>query len=296
MRRIAWLLLATACASASEPGELAIAEPEAALADAEPRVPSAARELVAHPSDDPCAAPHPSGRVAELCEASRFDESCVGLVCARTRSRDALECMLEDGVDTETFVALSRSDNPVTRVYAREALLRRDAMTTELIIEGLTDAGVVEHGYGCIRDMFSAAEPAFVALLQRDDDALLRAFIGSSTGRAMLLDGYTFTRTSVLRATLSLADQPHRSETLRASVRALAVEAADHLPASWDPATRVMHLTPMPPADALADWTRAHGCTPKVEHRERVDAAKERERLLQIERELRAVNDRARAE
>ncbi|MFO0632104.1 MAG: hypothetical protein U0168_04560 [Nannocystaceae bacterium] len=143
--------------------------------------------------------------MATLCAASSFDGDCVKLRARAPKSRTALECAV-DAEDVATFAALSRAENPVTRVYAREALLRRGAMTMDVILDGLTDPAIVEHRSGCVVDSLAAAEPAFVALLLRDGpeaDAWLAGFLESDIARRMFRNPWSYTYSRLLRPVLS---------------------------------------------------------------------------------------------
>lgn len=269
------LAVSAACASAVEP-RMAV-DPEHVA-----RRPATA---------DPCNAADLSGAMATLCVASSFDGDCVGFACARTESRTALECAV-DAEDVATFAALSRAENPVTRVYAREALLRRGAMTMDVILDGLTDPAIVEHRSGCVVDSLAAAEPAFVALLLRDGpeaDAWLAGFLESDIARRMLRNPWSYTYSRLLRPVLSLGTQSHRSAALRAVVSEIAVEADAALPRDWQPSVRAEALTPMPPTEVLTWWTRDHGCSSSLRARaSKLLEAAETARLLQLERELAA--------
>lgn len=135
---------------------------------------------------DPCN--EARGHVAALCEADSVDGDCVGFACIRTTARTALECLLEGDHPTEAFEALSRASNPVTRVYAREALLRRNAMTLALVREGIADFAVVPAASGCIGWTIIAAEPAVVGLQRRrgeEADALRAELLETSQGREL---------------------------------------------------------------------------------------------------------------
>jgi hypothetical protein len=122
------------------------------------------------PARDPC--DHATGHVAALCSAESFDEDCVGFSCARTASRTAVECLLERGFPTQEFVALTRAQNPVTRTYARSALLRRGALDEALLDEALADDAIVEVRGGCYVDRLANDEVAIAARrLPRADGA-----------------------------------------------------------------------------------------------------------------------------
>lgn len=296
------IVLACGCASApsrdvpTAPEHASIFAPAVVVPDAAVE-PGPRRGSTARPRRpvDPCEAPHRSRWHALLCSASAYDDDCVGIACARTDSRAALECAIDGGATVEDFTALSRAANPVTRVYAREALLRLDAMTPSLILEGLTDAAIVERRGGCIVDSVAAAEPALVALLQREGpevDAWLVALLESEIGRRMLREPLADASAPSLRAVLHLATQPGRSAALRALVGEIADARARSLPAGWSEWAPQDELTAAPAAVLLRQWTRDMGCAwpPRA-----LDPALERaaeqaqtERLLELERALAA--------
>jgi hypothetical protein len=112
--------------------------------------------------------PHRSD-VRELCNAESYDETCVGYSCERTRSRDALECMLANDIDDGVLRRLAFMRNPVTRAYAREGLTRREAWTIPLIEAALTDTEQVEHAGGCQVDRLMLAETAILAAILHPD-------------------------------------------------------------------------------------------------------------------------------
>lgn len=241
------------------------------------------------PSDDPCADPVGLQRRA-LCGADSHDGGCVGFACERTRSRTAIECMLERGDPDASFVALSRAENPATRMYAREALLRRDAMTLALIAEGLTDPATVTTESGCIVDRAALTEPAFVALLQRhgaEADALLAGFLGSTLGRELLFE--TGGSPMLDLAWFAVRD-PERGASVRAMRAVLEHELAVRLESQTEPGRLTRIPEPLDPAEALSRWTHAYGCDPARPPGTATAAeeAAEVERLLLLERELAA--------
>lgn len=227
-----------------------------------------------------------------LCTATSHDDHCVGFDCERTEPRTALECLLEHGEPDATFVALSRAGNPATRLYAREALLRRDAMTLALVAEGLTDDGVATTGSGCIMNRAALTEPAFVALMQlhgAQADALLAGFLDSTLGHALLFE-HRGDRVPALQLALFAVRDPRRSASVRALRRGLEREMAERLEPEW-PRDRVEAFREsFDPATARARWTAAHGCDPRRPRAIANEAqeAAETARLLQLERDLAA--------
>lgn len=173
------------------------------------------------------------------------------------------------------------------RGATRQRARRRNIATHTAVVIAVRRFALLVLATACA----SASDPGELATdepdvrVQGTDPRVPWAFIASSLGREILLHGYGATRAAVLRATLALAEQPHRSDELRASVRALADEAARGMPSRWEPAARTWHLTPMPPRRCARDVDarpRRH-CTARTA---RTNEAAERERLLQIEREL----------
>lgn len=169
MRRIPFVLaLLLGCTGIHAADELEIEDPEPAPHGTF-AVPHAVADAHAT-SDDPCAGA--TGHVAALCTAEGFDEGCVGLSCGRTESRTAVECLLEEGFPDDEFVALTRARNPVTRAYARSALLRRGALDDALIEEASADDAMVTTRGGCFVDRVRANEVAKAARIPpRDADA-----------------------------------------------------------------------------------------------------------------------------
>ncbi|MBP7286893.1 MAG: hypothetical protein KBB21_09775 [Nannocystaceae bacterium] len=248
-------------------------------------------ERARHGDADPCAG-EVEPQLRALCTATSHDDHCVGFDCVRTEPRTALECLLEHGEPDATFVALSRAGNPATRLYAREALLRRDAMTLGLVAEGLTDDGVATTESACIRNRAALTEPAFVALLQlhgAQADALLAGFLDSTLGHALLFE-HRGDRVPVLQLALFAVRDPSRSAAVRALRVELEREMAAALEPHW-PRERVEDFRKsFDPAIAHTRWTAAHGCDPRrpIEMPDEAQEAAEAARLLQLERDLAA--------
>lgn len=236
-------------------------------------------------ADDPCAPAKRTAdeRIAALCSTVFFRDDSRQLTGMFADS--ALECMLESGYPTTGFVELTRARNPATRTYARQALLRRSAMSLPLIAAGLADPDVVDIHIG--RSM-SAAEPALAALLMRHDprsDALLARFLQSSIGRMMLRRGEGWGATAP--AALHAVRDPQRSAT----VRALAGEVEAHAREASALQQRPEYMQPEDPSVLFAAWTRARGhCGDNSEdarHRWAVEEhAEEEQRVRELERVL----------
>jgi hypothetical protein len=217
--------------------------------------------------DDVCATAWQRAGLRELCEPWSPPPLCNADPCPAADARNALECLLADGADVQTFDALSRHEHADTRLYAREALLRLGGMTTARVIEGLTDPGVADAFDRCRRSAYAwAGTPAYLALLQRHDaeaDALLVAFLDSSVARALLYEGDACGRELLRRVTLGLEHDARRGAGVRARVGALRRHMLQALPADASAVERAFHVEPTPLASALRQWTFAFGCEPR---------------------------------
>lgn len=107
--------------------------------------------------------------VRALCGAPTYDGNGVGIAGVRTASREAVECLLDLDVPTEWFVALSRAGNPVTRMYAREAIHRRDAWTRELVHVAMLDSVQVPARDACVSFSVTNSELGYAGAAGRDD-------------------------------------------------------------------------------------------------------------------------------
>lgn len=228
-------------------------------------------------ANDPCVDGAPE--LAELCAAQTYDDDCVGFACARTEPREALECTLDRDTDPTRFEALTLAQNPATRLYAREALLRLRAMSQAQIVLGLGDTAEVEWQGGCIAGAVLASEPAYVALLQRDDavaDALLREFLESPAGDALI---FRFDHNGIRNATLAVL----RERSTRPRWRGFAAEYERRLLRAM---SDLHEIEPFAPSRILAQWTRDHGCERDERARQRALEDVEKARLRELEREL----------
>jgi hypothetical protein len=100
-----------------------------------------------------------------LCGASSYDGHCVGMPCARTTSRDALECMLTHDLDIALLRALASATNPAARAYAREGLTRRDGWTPSLIAAAVRDSATLELFSADVVDRYQIADAGVLAAI-----------------------------------------------------------------------------------------------------------------------------------
>ena len=111
-----------------------------------------------------------------LCRAGGHDGDCVGLVCARTPPREALECLLEAG-HAKRVIALQHAEGPATRAFAREALTRTDAWTEEDLRRALHDDAVIEQCSGCLCSEESLRSAALEQALRHPDRAMAQPLL-----------------------------------------------------------------------------------------------------------------------